>query len=109
MIDYLNMDDRSTGMFWALSYVSEPHACDTVISWLKLGGTELLSASHLQSSDRITMMREVVPVPVSLLSGLSLNMRVILASQLEETMFSGKVLCFFSSSFNMLIGFVPIK
>ncbi|XP_017226267.2 mediator of RNA polymerase II transcription subunit 23 isoform X1 [Daucus carota subsp. sativus] len=91
MIDYLNMDDRSTGMFWALSYVSEPHACDTVISWLKLGGTELLSASHLQSSDRITMMREVVPVPVSLLSGLSLHMRVILASQLEETMFSGKV------------------
>ncbi|KAK1372752.1 hypothetical protein POM88_028945 [Heracleum sosnowskyi] len=78
-------------MFWAMSYMTGQSACDTVISWLTSGGTELLSASNLQSSDRIMVIREVNPVPISLLSGLSIHMCLKLASQLEETMFSGQV------------------
>ncbi|KAK1349486.1 Mediator complex, subunit Med23, partial [Heracleum sosnowskyi] len=89
-MDYTNMDARSTGMFWAMSYMTGQSACDTVISWLTSGGTELLSASNLQSSDRIMVIREVNPVPISLLSGLSIHMCLKLASQLEETMFSGQ-------------------
>ncbi|KAL8157605.1 mediator of RNA polymerase II transcription subunit 23-like [Apium graveolens] len=89
-MDYTNMDDRSTGMFWAVSYMTGQYACDTVISWLTSGGTELLSASNLQSSDRIMVMREVNPVPVSLLSGLSIHTWLKLASQLEETIFNGQ-------------------
>lgn len=94
-MDYMNMDDRSTGVFWAASYVKAQSACDTVISWLTSGGTELLSAPNQQSSDRIMVMQEVNPVPISLLSGLSIYMCLRLASQLEETMFDGQVLGFF--------------
>lgn len=98
------MDDRSTGMFWTLSYMTGQSACDTVISWLTSGGTELLSASDLQSSDRIMVMREVNPVPVSLLSGLSIHACLKLASHLEEIIFNGQVLGF-SSSFDLLMDF----
>ncbi|KAK1374680.1 Mediator complex, subunit Med23 [Heracleum sosnowskyi] len=90
MMEYMNMDDRSTGMFWVVSYTMAQPACDTVLSWLTSGGTESLPASNLQANDRITVIREVNPVPISLLSGLSMNMCVKLASQLEEVMFNGQ-------------------
>lgn len=95
MMEYMNMDDRSTGMFWVVSYTMAQPACDTVLSWLTSGGTESLPASNLQANDRITVIREVNPVPVSLLSGLSMNMCMKLATQLEEVMFNGQVLAAF--------------
>ncbi|KAK1397745.1 hypothetical protein POM88_007608 [Heracleum sosnowskyi] len=61
---YTNMDARSTGMFWAMSYMT--------------------------GQPPIMVIREVNPVPISLLSGLSIHMCLKLSSQLEETMFSGQ-------------------
>ncbi|KAL6969987.1 Mediator of RNA polymerase II transcription subunit 23 [Sarracenia purpurea var. burkii] len=37
------------------------------------------------------VMREVIPVPISLLSGLSVNLCMKLAAQMEDSMFSGQV------------------
>ena len=103
-MDYMNMDDRSIGMFWVVSYTMAQPACETVMSWLTSGGvTELLTGpTNMQSNDRLMVMREVSPLPMSLLSGFSMNMCLKLAYQMEESLFSGQVLswnvniiCFF--------------
>lgn len=95
-MDYMTLDDRSIGMFWVVSYTMVQPACETVMTWLTSTGlTELLPGSNLQSNDRLMVMREVCPLPVSLLSGFSINLCMKLAFQMEESMFSGQVLVFF--------------
>ncbi|KAI8538185.1 hypothetical protein RHMOL_Rhmol09G0082600 [Rhododendron molle] len=92
MMDYMTLDDRSIGMFWVVSYTMTQPACETVMTWLTSAGlTELLPGSNLQSNDRLMVMREVCPLPVSLLSGFSINVLMKLASQMEDSMFSGQV------------------
>lgn len=93
MMDYMNMDDRSIGMFWVVSYTMAQPACETVISWLSSAGvTEILPGPNLQSTERLTLMREVSPLPMSLLSGFSMNLSLKLAYQMEESLFAGQVL-----------------
>ena len=92
MMDYMNLDDRSVGMFWVVSYTMAQPACETVMNWLTSAGvTELLHGSNLQSNERLMVMREVSPLPISLLSGFSLNLCLKLAYQMEDSMFSGQV------------------
>ncbi|KAL5553223.1 hypothetical protein UlMin_040624 [Ulmus minor] len=92
MMDYMNMDDRSIGMFWVVSYTMAQPACETVMNWLiSAGVTELLPGPNLQSNERLMVMREVSPLPMSLLSGFSMNMCLKLAFQMEESLFSGQV------------------
>lgn len=92
-MDYMNLDDRSIGMFWVVSYTMAQPACETVMNWLTSAGfTELLTGPNLQSNERIMVMREVVPLPISLLSGFSINLCLKLALQIEDSMFSGQVL-----------------
>ncbi|KAK4377319.1 hypothetical protein RND71_003615 [Anisodus tanguticus] len=91
MMDYMNLDDRSIGMFWVVSYTMAQPACDTVMHWLTSAGvTEILPGPNLQSNERLMVMREVSPLPISLLSGLSINLCLKLAYQMEESMFSGQ-------------------
>ncbi|KAJ0675591.1 putative mediator complex, subunit Med23 [Helianthus annuus] len=90
MMDYMNLDDRSIGMFWVVSYTMAQPASDTVMSWLTSAGHAELPGPNLQTNERITMMREVHPVPISLLSGFSINLCLKLAFQMEEAMFSGE-------------------
>lgn len=97
-MDYMNMDDRSIGMFWVVSYTMAQPACETVINWLSSAGVqELLPGPNLQSNERIMVMREVSPLPMSLLFGFSMNLCLKLAYQMEESLFSGQVLIFFFS------------
>ncbi|VFQ80652.1 unnamed protein product [Cuscuta campestris] len=92
MMDYMNLDDRSIGMFWVVSYTMAQPACETVMNWLTSAGfTELLTGPNVQSTERIMMMLEVVPLPISLLSGFSINLCMKLALQMEDSMFSGQV------------------
>ncbi|GAB2279958.1 Mediator of RNA polymerase II transcription subunit 23 [Dionaea muscipula] len=91
-VDYSNLDERSIGMYWVVSFMMTQPACDMVTSWLMSAGTELLPASGLQSNDRLMIMRETSPLPMSLLSGFAINLCFKLAYQLEETLFSGQVL-----------------
>lgn len=96
MMDYVNMDDRSTGMFWVVSYTMAQPACETVMNWLTSAGVaELLPGSGLQPNERLMMMREVSPLSVSLLSGFSLNLCLKLAFQMEDSLFAGQVLPYF--------------
>ncbi|XVE85456.1 hypothetical protein DITRI_Ditri17bG0092500 [Diplodiscus trichospermus] len=92
MMDYMNMDDRSIGMFWVVSYTMAQPACETVMNWLSSGGvTELLPGGNVQPNERLMVMREVSPLPISLLSGFSMNLCLKLVFQMEESLFAGQV------------------
>lgn len=92
MLDYMNMDERSIGMFWVVSYTMAQPACDSVMNYLASAGVaELLPGPNLQSSERFAVMQEVSPLPMSLLSGLSINLCLKLSFQMEESMFNGQV------------------
>ncbi|KAJ3694833.1 hypothetical protein LUZ60_000210 [Juncus effusus] len=89
LIDFSNLDERSTGMFWVLSFTMAQPACEAVMGWFgSAGESELLPAAH--ANDRIAVMRENFPLSMQLLSGLSINMCLKLAYQLEETIFLGQ-------------------
>ncbi|XP_059649495.1 mediator of RNA polymerase II transcription subunit 23 [Cornus florida] len=86
LMDFMNLDDRSIGMFWVVSYAMAQPACETVISWLtSYGETDLLPGSNLM------VMREVCPLPLSLLSGFAINLCLKLSYQMEDLLFSGQV------------------
>ncbi|GAA0141610.1 general transcription factor [Lithospermum erythrorhizon] len=92
MMDYMNLDDRSTGMFWVVSYTMAQPASEMVMSWLQSAGTaELLVGPNVQPNERLMVVREVSPLPMSLLLGFSTNLCLKLAFLLEEVMFSGQV------------------
>lgn len=92
MVDYVNLDDRSIGMFWVMSYTMAQPACDTVMNWFSsVGAAELIVGSNLQSNERVMVMREISPLPMSLLSGFSIHLCVKLAIQMEDSLFSGQV------------------
>ncbi|XP_021293610.1 mediator of RNA polymerase II transcription subunit 23 [Herrania umbratica] len=92
MMDYMNMDDRSIGMFWVVSYTMAQPAGETVMNWLSSGGaTELLPGATVQPNERLMVMQEVSPLPISLLSGFSMNLCLKLVLQMEESLFIGQV------------------
>ncbi|CAH8386937.1 unnamed protein product [Eruca vesicaria subsp. sativa] len=88
-MDYMNMDDRSIGMFWVVSYTMAQPACETVINWLSSAGVAELPG--VPPNDRVMMMQEVSPLPMSLLSGFSMNLCLKLAIQMEEALFVSQV------------------
>ncbi|KAF8083444.1 hypothetical protein N665_0772s0014 [Sinapis alba] len=89
MMDYMNLDDRSIGMFWVVSYTMAQPACETVINWLSSAGVAELPG--MPPNDRVMMMQEVSPLPMSLLSGFSMNLCLKLALQMEEALFVSQV------------------
>lgn len=90
-MDYMSMDERSIGMFWVVSYTMAQPACETVMNWLTSGGVTDVPGTNLQSNERLMVMQEVSPLPITLLSGFSINLCLKLAFQMEESMFSGQV------------------
>ncbi|KAI3763730.1 hypothetical protein L2E82_13725 [Cichorium intybus] len=91
MMDYMNLDERSIGMFWVVSNTMAQPACDMVMTWLTSGGhVELPLLPGQNLNEKITVMKEVNPVPISLLSGFSINLCLKLASQMEDAMFFGQ-------------------
>lgn len=88
-MDYMNLDDKSIGMFWAVSYTMAHPACEMVMTWLTCDGYTELPETNSQANGTVTVRREVNPVPISLLSGFSINLCLKLAIQLEDKMFSG--------------------
>jgi len=91
-MDYMKMDDISIGMFWVVSYTMAQPACETVINWLSSAGVaEMLPGQNPQSTERLMLMREVSPLPMSLF-GFSMNLSLKLAYQMEDSLFVGQVL-----------------
>ncbi|XP_010271303.1 PREDICTED: mediator of RNA polymerase II transcription subunit 23 [Nelumbo nucifera] len=92
MLDYMNLDDRSIGMFWVLSHTMAQAASEAVLNWLTSAGvTELIPGSNVPSGERVMAMRESSPLPMSLLSGISINVCLKLTHQIEESLFFGQV------------------
>ncbi|XP_038985273.1 mediator of RNA polymerase II transcription subunit 23 [Phoenix dactylifera] len=92
-MDFMNLDERSMGMFWVLSFTMAQPACDAVMNWFTSAGvTEILQGSNVQSNDRMVMLRETYPLSMTLLSGLSTNLCLKLAYQLEDAIFLGQVI-----------------
>ncbi|CAL5206700.1 unnamed protein product [Lathyrus oleraceus] len=93
MMDYMNMDERSIGMFWVVTYTMAQPALETVMNWLTSPGViDLLPTTNLQPAERLVCTREVSPIPISLLSGFSLNLCLKLSYQMEDSLFSGQVI-----------------
>lgn len=88
-MDYLNMDERSVGMFWIVSYTTAQPVSEKMMNWLSSAGTELLPGSNMQLNDRV--MREVSPLPMSLMMGFSMHLCLKLALQMEDSIFSSQV------------------
>lgn len=87
----MNMDDRSIGMFWVVSYTMAQPACESVMQYLASAGfSELLPGPNLQANERVSVMHEVSPLPISLLSGFSINLCLKLTFRMEECMFNGQ-------------------
>lgn len=92
MMDYMSLDDRSIGMFWVVSYTMTQPACETVMNWLTSAGvTDYLPGPNVAPNERYTVLRETSPLPISLLSGLSIHLLCKLAQQMEESLFSSQV------------------
>ncbi|KAF5750129.1 hypothetical protein HS088_TW03G00461 [Tripterygium wilfordii] len=92
MMDYMNLDSRSIGMFWVVSYTMAQPACETMMNWLSSSGVpEMLTGSNMQSNERVMVMRDVSPLPMSLLSGLSINLLTKLMHQMEDAIFAGQI------------------
>ncbi|KAH9746228.1 Mediator of RNA polymerase II transcription subunit 23 [Citrus sinensis] len=109
MMDYMNMDDRSVGMFWVVSYTMAQPACETVMNWLSSAGvTELFPGSNLPPNERLMVMREVNPLPMSLLTGFSLNLCLKLALQMEDSIFGGQHLAQRNPTLLAKVGVTPL-
>jgi len=103
MMDYMNMDERSIGMFWVVTYTMAQPACETVMNWLNSAGVaDLLPGTNLPG-ERLVATREVSPLPMSLLSGFSINLCVKLSYQMEDSLFSGQVI---SPSLYLMLRFI---
>ncbi|KAJ0435823.1 putative mediator complex, subunit Med23 [Helianthus annuus] len=89
MMDYMNLDDNSIGMFWVVSYTMAQPACEMVMTWLTCDGYTELPEPNPQANGTITVRREVNPVSLSLMSGFSIHLCMKLAFQMEDNMFSG--------------------
>ncbi|XWS22865.1 hypothetical protein CRYUN_Cryun29cG0072800 [Craigia yunnanensis] len=59
--------------------------------WWRQVSKELLPGANLQPNERLMVMREVSPLPISLLSGFSMNLCLMLVFQMEESLFAGQV------------------
>ncbi|XP_049935782.1 mediator of RNA polymerase II transcription subunit 23 isoform X2 [Nymphaea colorata] len=93
MLDFANLDDRSLGMFWVLSHTMVQSACDVLMNWLNSAGvSELMQSGSIQPNERMMVMRESCPLPMTFLSGLSIHLLLNLTSKIEDTLFQGQVI-----------------
>lgn len=93
-VDYANLDDKSMGMIWVLSLTISQPVCEAMMSWMKPNGIGeiILPGSLGQSADRLLVVQETQPLPMTLLSGLSLHLCTRLISQIEDQIFGGQML-----------------
>lgn len=93
-LDFSNLDDNSKGMIWVLSLIISQPVCEAVMTWMKSNGfAEVLVSGNMgQGGDRLVVVNETQPLPMTLLSGLSLHLCTRLISQLEDLIFGGQML-----------------
>lgn len=75
------------GMIWVMSHTTTQHVCEAMMNWMTSNGYRdiVLPAGPLR------VMQETQPLPMNLLSGLSLNFCTRLVGQIEDQIFGGQV------------------
>ncbi|XP_024525879.1 mediator of RNA polymerase II transcription subunit 23 [Selaginella moellendorffii] len=86
-LDYANLDDNSMGMVWVLSHTMTQPVADAVMNWMRSNGV----GEVLVGNERIAVVHETSPLPIAMLSGLSLHLCMRLIQQIEEQIFAGQM------------------
>ncbi len=94
MLDYSMLDEKSMGMVWVLSNTMTQPISEALMTWFKSSGVvdfTLPSNNVGQPGERLSLIHETRPLPIPLLSGLSLHLCIRIVTQIEELIFSGQV------------------
>ncbi|KAJ7524381.1 hypothetical protein O6H91_17G002600 [Diphasiastrum complanatum] len=89
-LDYSNLDDKSMGMVWVLSHTMTQPVCDAIMSWMNSNGVKEMILPG-QIGERLAIIHETHPLPITLLSGLSLHLCMRLINQIEDQIFTGPI------------------
>jgi mediator of RNA polymerase II transcription subunit 23 len=87
VLDYAALDEKSMGMVWVLSNTMTQPISEALMAWFKSSGV----AEIMLPGERLSMIHETRPLPMTLLSGLSLHLCLRLINQIEELIFAGQV------------------
>jgi mediator of RNA polymerase II transcription subunit 23 len=94
VLDYSMLDEKSMGMVWVLSNTMTQPISEALMTWFKSSGVvdfTLPSNNVGQPGERLSLIHETRPLPITLLSGLSLHLCIRIITQIEELIFSGQV------------------
>lgn len=86
VLDYAQLDEKAMGMVWVLSNTMTQPISEALMIWFRSSG---LSEIILQG-ERLSVIHETRPLPMTLLSGLSLHLCLRLLTQIEELIFAGQ-------------------
>ena len=84
LLDYSNLDEKSMGMIWVVSHTMSQSVCDAMMNWM-------MSSGYQDIGGPLRVMQETQPLPMTLLSGLSLHFCTRLIGQIEDQIFGGQV------------------
>ncbi|CAM6090169.1 unnamed protein product [Calypogeia fissa] len=92
VLDYSNLDDKSMGMVWVLSHTVSQPICESIMNWINQKGHGEVIGAGGQAGERMPVVLEVRPLPILLLSGLSLHLCFRLINNIEEVMLAGQII-----------------
>ena len=72
------------GMIWVVSHTMSQSVCDAMMNWM-------MSSGYRDIGGPLRVMQETQPLPMPLLSGLSLHFCTRLIGQIEDQIFGGQV------------------
>lgn len=87
MLDYAQLDEKAMGMVWVLSNTMTQPISEALMTWFRSSGVSEI----MLPGERLSVIHETRPLPMTLLSGLSLHLCLRLLSQIEELTFAGQV------------------
>jgi mediator of RNA polymerase II transcription subunit 23 len=96
VLDYAQLDEKAMGMVWVLSNTMTQPISEALMTWFRSSGVSEI----MLPGERLSVIHETRPLPMTLLSGLSLHLCLRLLSQIEELTFAGQV--WIDSFFNVL-------
>ncbi|KAG0577554.1 hypothetical protein KC19_5G164800 [Ceratodon purpureus] len=86
VLDYAQLDEKAMGMVWVLSNTMTQPISEALMTWFRSSGV----SEMMLPGERLSVIHETRPLPMTLLSGLSLHLCLRLLSQIEELTFAGQ-------------------
>ena len=92
VLDYAQLDEKAMGMVWVLSNTMTQPISEALMTWFRSSGvSEIILPGERLPAERLSVIHETRPLPMTLLSGLSLHLCLRLLSQIEDLIFAGQV------------------